>query len=348
MNSLFMPLGILFDQAGKIKNFMYDRGWSEVSSCGKPVVSVGNLTAGGTGKTPIIASFVQWALDNNLKPAVVSRGYKGQFEGVQRVQYSPQDSNTVYYGDEPTMLAKKFGQVPIYVGGDRIRACKKLIDECEVDIIFADDAFQHRRLKREIDIVVIDLTEAMDSYRPLPWGRLRESISGILRSQYIIFNKVSLAEKGHEEKIKDKIKDIFSTNQISCPQFIDCDYDILKFLSAKEDLDISSLRSKNVILVSAIGRNYNFKKLICGSGPSINVLRHFEYPDHHRYTQKDVEDINNYFYENKADRIITTEKDAVKLNPFSELNENLLVACLDLKWGPEISCVYEDIIKKVR
>jgi len=348
MNSLFMPLGILFDQAGKIKNFMYDKGWSEVSSCGKPVVSVGNLTVGGTGKTPIIASFVQWALDNNLKPAVVSRGYKGQFEGVQRVQNSHADSTAVYYGDEPTMLAGKFSQVPIYVGGDRILACKKLVDECDVDIIFADDAFQHRRLKREIDIVVIDLTETMDSYRPLPWGKLRESFNGILRSQYIIFNKVSLAEKDHEEKVKTKIKKIFSTSNINCPQFINCDYKILKFLTIGEDLYTSSLHNKNVVLVSGIGRNYYFKKLISDSDSSIKILRHFEYPDHYRYTQKDVNEISKYFNDNKVEKLITTEKDAVKLNQFDKLKDILLITCLDLKWGTEINSVYEDIIKKIR
>ena len=190
MNLILAPFSFLYSQVMALRNLLYDRDVLPTFEVGIPIVSVGNLTLGGTGKTPLICELVAWALENKLHPGVVSRGYRGQVRGVELVTPNGDPS---YFGDEPVMIASRFANVPVYVGADRVAAVKKMIEHQKVDIIFADDAFQHRRLGRKADIVVVDCTEAISNYRVVPVGRARENVRGLDRADFIILNKVNLA-----------------------------------------------------------------------------------------------------------------------------------------------------------
>lgn len=164
--------------------------------CGQP-------HSGGTGKTPVIAALIEWAIQSGYRPGVVSRGYGRQSYGVQAVHAD--DESAERFGDEPTMLKKQFVNVPIYVGADRVQAAMQLVSEHPVNLIFADDAFQHRKLKRDIDIVLIDATAPTSDYHPLPWGMARESFESLRRAQFVILTKVNLASSDNLKFIENKL-----------------------------------------------------------------------------------------------------------------------------------------------
>ncbi len=138
MSGSLLPISWIYSSAMKLRNLYYDRSEKSSQKFDKPIVSVGNLTMGGTGKTPVISALVEWCLSNNIKPGIVSRGYKGHFEGPQRVDFKLSENPAYYYGDEPTMLAKIHQEVPVYVCPKRTTAVEALLAENQVDIVLAD------------------------------------------------------------------------------------------------------------------------------------------------------------------------------------------------------------------
>src|SRR5690606_23906728 len=151
------------------RNLLYDKGVFSCTKVGVPIVSVGNITVGGTGKTPIVDHLIRWSVEKGLRPAAISRGYKGKFSGVKKVV----PHSGLYFGDEPMLLASRNTGVPIYVGADRVSVVQNILQREQVNIVFADDAFQHRRLFRDLDIVVVDMFDEDRDFRTLPLGRGR-------------------------------------------------------------------------------------------------------------------------------------------------------------------------------
>lgn len=162
---IFIPLSYLYRKVMDLRNDLYDKDVINVHQFQIPIVSVGNLTLGGTGKTPIICELISWAREQGLKPAMISRGYKGNVSGVTKVNPagSPED-----FGDEPFMVANKFKDIPVYVSPNRVAGVEQILKAEDVKIIFADDAFQHRRMGRVLDILVIDCSEKIENYQVIP------------------------------------------------------------------------------------------------------------------------------------------------------------------------------------
>jgi len=334
---LLQPLSTIYKAVTDVRNRLYEQGRLQVHQLPIPIVSVGNLTMGGTGKTPILCELLQWANEQKLRPAMVSRGYKGSFTGIQRV---PLNGDPELFGDEPVMVANKFPSVPVYVGTDRVAAVESILANEKIDLVFADDAFQHRRLGRNLDILILDCSEKIENYRVLPWGRGREDSHAVQRADFIILNKANLVSPEFKKKVLDFIEQQLMGK--STP-VIESDYYLghLEHLQTRQKQDIVAYES--VLLVSAIGNPSAFEGLMRNK---FNVVKHLIYRDHHKFTQHDIDVILNHAKNKNVQRIIVTEKDAVKLRRFSHLDFS--VAVLAPKLSLQAKKIYERILETVR
>ncbi len=295
----------------KIRNLLFDMGWRPLRDCGVPVISVGNITVGGTGKTPVIIEMAS-ILKGNHNIGIVSRGYKGLFKGAQLVDLSVKNPGQ-YFGDEPTLIAKKTNS-PVAVCSKRIEACLKLKNQ-GVDTILADDCFQHRSLKRDLDIVLLDATEEAKNYRPLPLGRMREPFLALRRAQVIIITKRNLLPKNDLPQWDLWFQEMINKNKITS-NILEGNYIIDRI----ENFTGEEINSKErFMLLSAIAKPLAFERLL--SVNSIEVVKHITYRDHYNYTFKDVSSIQNKARDLSV-KILVTEKDRVKLEVL-DIDKNL-------------------------
>jgi tetraacyldisaccharide 4'-kinase len=305
-------LTFLYYLITSFRNFAYDNKIFKIIKVDRPVISIGNITAGGTGKTPIVDLLIKHCLSKNKKCGIISRGYGGSYKGIVKV---PQDADPSIYGDEPSMLAKKNPNCPIYLCKDKVKAAQELISKENVDVIIADDAFQHRRLFRDVDVVVIDALESIKNYRLLPWGRAREAISHLKRADFLILNKLNFINSDE----KNKLLDFLSKNKMKSEFYINGNYKVSEY----ENFGGSPvLPSDNYLLVSGIGNPKSFEALLLQN--KLNFKNHMVFADHHNYTLEDINNIVNKTKEIGVKNILTTEKDAIKLqlltNKHSDLN----------------------------
>jgi len=255
------------------------------------VVSVGNLTLGGTGKTPFVIRLA-WILENELKRnvAVLIRGYGW---------------------DEQTMLKKSLPDIPILVGKDREQSSHKAIKLYGTDTAVLDDGFQHWELERDMNIVLIDSGNPFGNGHLFPRGILRESLKALKRADIVVFTKVN-KKKVDVEMLKKVVKDIndkaIFLEAIHQPNHL---YDV----KARELMGLPFIKGKNVVLISSIGDPAYFEQTVKDLGAT--VVNHFVFSDHHDYTKRDTDHIMAKCARRKFDLMLTTEKDIVKLNRLS-------------------------------
>ena len=200
MSSLSKAYGL----AMKGKDFLYQAGFADVIDLPVPVLSVGNLSVGGTGKTPVTDFLLRESERHGLKALVVSRNYKAQSRGIHRVD-TTRKNGAQFFGDEPFWLAQKHPQFPVYVGPMKAWTAVQAVKENEVDLVIVDDGFQHRGLHRDFDCVLLDATASEASERLLPAGRFREDFSALKRAELVIITKANWATSARVEKLKTKI-----------------------------------------------------------------------------------------------------------------------------------------------
>lgn len=325
VEALLKPAATLYEFLANARNAAFERGWHPVIDSGVPVVSIGNLTAGGTGKTPVTALLTSAFRERGKSVGIVSRGYGGSEKGPARVPAKGDTETARRFGDEPTWLAARFPDVPVIVAADRVAAVKALAREHEVDVVIADDAFQHRRLARRFDIVILDALEPDWHYRPLPLGRLRESFSSLRRAHAVFITKANLATVEERERLRQHIDDVLAGATQRPPI-----YEIELSLSGFERLDegrgelipCRSLQGKKVVLASGIGRPESFERLVVREA-NVIVVEHLVFADHHQYSKADLARIAARVRESSADAVVVTEKDAVKMTG----------------WSPDFSCL---------
>jgi tetraacyldisaccharide 4'-kinase len=335
MRELFLPISYIYSKAMAVRNELFVRKIIPVVECGIPVVSVGNLTMGGTGKTPIICELVAWALEQKLRPGVVSRGYKSHVKDVERVTA---DSEPGHFGDEPTMIANRFKTIPVYVGADRVRAIQKMRAETDVQIIFADDAFQHRRMGRNVDVVVIDCTEPIKHYRVLPLGRAREDISGLKRANFIILNKVNLSTPEQKMAVLNFVEN--SLGDLDTP-VVESEYYVRNLVSLKDGSKIEPGGVEPIVLLSGVGNPQGVERLLT---KNFDIKKHFAFRDHHHYTKEDIRKVIDEARKLKVRRILLTEKDAVKISVLLNKGE---IANAEMFWCTELSLKLSIKVKRL-
>lgn len=295
-----------------MRGLAYDRGWLPATEIGHPVLSIGNITAGGTGKTPLTSMLVTAFGERGRRVGVVSRGYGGVERGPARVAADGGRETAVRFGDEPAWLAARHPGVSVVVGADRVAAARELLRvNSGVDLILADDAFQHRRLARGFDVVVVDATEPVWHYRPLPLGRLREGLGALARARAIFLTKTNLAS--HEELTWVRALLRKSAPEVPVFEFESRIQGVVSLGSpAAMPAERVGLTGSAVFLTCGIGRPRTFHRLV-DTDLGARVAGHWAFPDHHRYSADDWLEIVARATACAAQAIVVTEKDAIKL-----------------------------------
>ncbi len=305
---LLYPISLIYGFVVKLRNTLFDLKILKSHEFDIPIISVGNITVGGTGKTPVTEYLIS-ILKENYKVAVLSRGYKRKTKGFILAE-NKSDVNSI--GDEPYQIKQKFPQITLAVDGNRVRGIKKLQEsDKKIDLIILDDAFQHRYVKPGLSILLIDFTQPFFDDYYLPFGRLRDSIKEKHRADIILLTKAP-------KDIKPIDMRIIATNiNLKAYQtlfFSTFSYN--KFYSVHKDINktinIEDLKNAVILLVTGIG---NHKQILLQCSGISKEIIHEKYKDHHEYTESDMNNISKIFNNIKSENkfILTTEKDAGKL-----------------------------------
>jgi len=298
------PLGFFYWLLIFWRNFFYNLGFFVSRKLPCKVVSVGNLSVGGTGKTPFVLFLANTLKAKGLNVVVLSRGYKRKSAGTLVVS----DGNAVQSdlensGDEPFMLANKLKGIPVVVDENRYRGGQLICNEYNPDVILMDDAFQHRRVFRDVDIVLINSNRRRPKL--LPYGLLREPLRNIKRANAVIFTKANLTPP--DEKLVNAVSNYCSFTMESNTQVIGLDG------STKPVSDFNG----PVVAVSGVGDPDSFEVIMEEAG--LDYVHHFRHDDHAEYSAMDLEVLREVFLSAEAQALITTEKDLVKLESLNDL-----------------------------
>jgi tetraacyldisaccharide 4'-kinase len=307
MSLLLTPPSRLFGAIAKLRGHLYDASAFEIVDTEVPIISIGNLTTGGTGKTPITSFLTQELSDRGLQCAIVSRGYGAIEKGPAQVPNDGSPKTAQRFGDEPAWLARRHPSTPVVIGGKRPESVEFLkthttFSSAKNRVVVADDAFQHRRLRRNLDVVILDATEPSWHYQPLPLGRMREGFDALKRAHFIFLSKTNLAEPSRLEWLREQVKPFRA-------KVIEFKSDINGFSRLNSDA-IGALPVKRVVLASGIARPQTFET---AAAPFAEILKHYIFKDHHVYLPADLETIAREAQLLGAEGVIVTEKDAVKL-----------------------------------
>ena len=304
LRKILFPFSWLYGIGMVLRNFLYDAKILKSANVAVPVISVGNIVAGGTGKTPHVAYIVSVLLSQGKKVAIISRGYKRRTKGTFVVSDGEKNFGTVLEcGDEPYFLAQKFPEAIILVDEKRVRAAQIAVEQYCVDVIILDDGFQHRALHRDLDIVLLDTT--LDDEGLLPSGNRREHWRALQRSAIVILSRWS-AFAQHSTMIQ-KVKKMTSAAVLKTTFVATC----IKNFRTNEIKPIAELQNRNVYAFCGIGNPESFWNIIQRSGADIREF--VEYPDHHYFSEYEIACMFSSYVGNNIDYVLTTEKDAVRL-----------------------------------
>ncbi|MBC8353532.1 MAG: tetraacyldisaccharide 4'-kinase [Planctomycetes bacterium] len=274
------------------RNWRFTTGKREVHQVAVPVISVGNLTVGGTGKTPMVEWLARWFRERGVRVALVSRGY-GAEAGSQN--------------DEALELEKKLPDVPHLQNPDRVEAARTAIDEFETQLIVLDDAFQHRRIHRDLNIVLIDALEPFGYGHLLPRGLLREPIANLKRADVIVLSRADAVAVAARATIRAKAMKY-------APQaaWLEVAHQPKSLLSSTgSESPIDSLQGQRVAAFCGIGNPAGFRHTLGELGADVVELR--EFPDHHAYHRDDIDDLVTWTRGLDVHAVICTHKDLVKI-----------------------------------
>ena len=340
---LLSLMSILYRNLVSFRIWLYKVRIKREHNLGCLVVSIGNLTVGGTGKTPIVEKFAKALTAGGRRVAILSRGYKSvkpslkdkiksKMQGNPISQEPPRvvsdgkevflDSETA--GDEPYMLATNLDGVAIVVDKDRVKAGLHAIKEFDVDTLLLDDGLQYLRLRHRLDIVLIDKYSPFGNEKLLPRGTLREPPKNLKRASYIFITKCD--GSSNEELIK-RIRKYNRTAEI-----IECAHQpkYLENIETNERLPLEHLKGKDIGTISGIAVPESFEDGIKNLGAKIELTR--RYTDHHRYRKREVQKFIDQCLNRDLDMIVTTEKDYVRF-PEIQASEDMPVYFLRVEIG---------------
>ena len=275
-----------------LRNRLYDWGWKRIEAASVSVISVGNLTVGGTGKTPCVEYVARFLSDRGHRVAILSRGY-GAGDGI---------------ADEALVLEENLPDVPHLLGADRAELARTAIEELESDVLVLDDGFQHRRLARALDLVLIDATQPWGYGHLLPRGLLRESPRELKRAHAVILTRCDLVEESQLAAIRNRVARVAPKLPV-----LETEHRPLAWRDANgREMPVENMQGVAAGAFCGIGNAGAFFETLHRVGVSIRERR--EYADHHRYTRADVDDLERWAEGLPADAVLlTTQKDLVKL-----------------------------------
>jgi tetraacyldisaccharide 4'-kinase len=308
--ALLLPLSWIYGLGVRVRLWWHRRRPSAARRNGALVISVGNLTLGGTGKTPFVRYLAERIRDRGIPVAVIVQGYgrkaaRGEIasEGEGPLAAPPE------VGDEAYLLARQLRRVPVLVGKDRVRLRAVATDRFGSRVLILDDAFQSLGVVREIDIVLVDATRALRSDRLFPAGYLREPAAGLARASAVVATRV---DQSSDEWARRELWGIGGLGPDS-ERYIECRFRptrLVELFGARE-FEPAWLSGKRLLALSAIGNPRSFQATLTGLGA--RVVAQARYPDHWWYRPRDLEDVRRQAIAAGAEAVVTTDKDAVRL-----------------------------------
>ncbi len=322
------PLIFVYSLIMKIRNWLFDKGIFKICKVDALVIAVGNITVGGSGKTPLVMMITEILKSLNRKVGILSRGYGRTSVGYVYVSDGEKIRTTVDgCGDEMYFMADEL-KVSAAVAERRVDGARKLISDTGVDTILLDDAFQHRWIYRDLNIVIFDQRflnkVGQIEQKSLPLGLMREPFSSLNRSDIIIINR-KFSEK---TEIPEKLKKYFAGKEVFTGFYEEKGiYDVKRHTP----FNIKEFQGQKSLVVCGIAKPQSFLRVL--EKNSIDITNKMIFPDHKNYSSKEVQKIRKQFYDTNSYSVLTTQKDAVKLTNFSkELDDiDIYFLKIDLK-----------------
>jgi len=322
MNILLIPLSKLFGIITTLRNLLFNLGIFKSHTFKIPIICIGNLSAGGTGKTPH-TDYITNLLKSEYKVAIISRGYKRKNYDFKYVRINDSISDV---GDESIMLKRKNPNCVVAVCGDRVKAIRKIIKEHKnIGLIILDDVFQHRWVKAGMNILLTTANNPFYIDNLLPYGNLRESIKESKRADKIIItNNLDFSNVKEANKIRENIA---KYSKEKC-YFTSIDY--LNYKNIFNNDQIKDISDYHVVLISGIA---NTDTLTTYLSKKTTIIKHFKFKDHHNFSEEDINKILLYYNSIRKIKtlILTTEKDSIRLLKFEQKFKNILVCYLPIK-----------------
>ncbi len=320
LRTLLVPLSWVYGAIVTVRNFCYDSGIFRIRKIDTPVISVGNITTGGTGKTPLVEHLAGRLIGMGLRPAFLSRGYGRKSRGTLVVSDGSSVTGTpAEAGDESVQVARKFPGCPVVVDERRARGALLLESEFHPDVILLDDGFQHRALHRDLDIIVLDDGRDASAMRLLPAGDRREPLGSVRRAGLVIVNR----RGEHPAVLPGKLRVAETGHAVMSHR-------LKRFVDPATGLEVpgEAVRKSECIAFCGIGNPASFRRTLLVNG--ITPADFIPFPDHRRFTEDDLALIDESSDVNGARYIVTTEKDAIRLDAGSasrtRIPSGLLVA----------------------
>jgi tetraacyldisaccharide 4'-kinase len=300
-----VPYGV----AVRLRNLGYQRGWQRSQRAAVPVVSVGNLTVGGTGKTPCVESVARFYRGLELRVAILSRGY----------------GSTGGHNDEALVLEENLPDVPHLQGADRVELAHTAVEELESEVLVLDDGFQHRRLARDLDVVLIDATNPWGYGYLLPRGLLREPPSGLKRAGVVVLTRCDQAGPDALERLRQQVGRLAPGVLV-----VETHHRPVGLVNSDGDAaSLDLLRGKEIAAFCGIGNPDAFRRTLEDLGAMVSAFR--AYDDHHPYTHADVDDLHDWVRNLLGGApVVTTQKDLVKLRLAHLAGHDLWAVQIDL------------------
>ncbi len=274
-----------------LRNLAYDRGWKRSRRASLPVVSVGNLTAGGTGKTPCVEYIARHYRGHGLRVAILSRGYGGA--GGRN--------------DEALVLEEELPDVPHLQGGDRAELAGVAALELDSEVLVLDDAFQHRQLARDLDVVLLDATDPWGRGHLLPRGLLRESPRGLRRAGVVVLTRCDQVSSEVHSRLREQVARLVPGVPVA-----ETTHRPVELVNGPATAPLELLRERPVVAFCGLGNPDAFRRTLRDLGADVREFRTF--PDHHAYTRQDVGELTAWARSQPAAAVVvTTQKDLVKL-----------------------------------
>jgi tetraacyldisaccharide 4'-kinase len=307
---LFFPISFLWGKFYLLRRFLYKVEILKSYEFQVPIISVGNLSFGGTGKTPMIVWLSRFINDRGLAPMILTRGYKSQLENHSGVLLSGQKFklNPYDYGDEPLMISQQLSRGAVVVGKKRAQNLIRYFHELKPDIVLLDDGFQHLKIKRNLNIALFDALIPHSKYKTPPFGILREELFALNDADWVIFSRADMASREDLENLKSFLKTYLKHE----PKWAEIKYASLGLFNAYEDkvMDLHELKAKKILAVSALANPTSFYQSLSDSGAIVVETK--TYPDHHFFSLNEINEILALATMSGC-TVVCSEKDMVKI-----------------------------------
>jgi tetraacyldisaccharide 4'-kinase len=327
--SLLMAGSMLYAGGVRLRAMAYSRGWCQPSRLSRPVISVGNLTAGGTGKTPMTMHLAQLIVDLGYKPVILSRGYKGQYADKALAVGDGREvlAGAKLAGDEPYLMASLLDAVPVVVGRDRYYAGRLAIERFDPDLLLLDDGFQHLKLHRDLNLLLLDASQPFGNSHLLPRGPLREPAQALLRADAVVLTRSEGLPVFYTRLSRTlRPRPLFLAEHTPIirgvvPAGISCtgDFNQMQWIPYTK-IGVS----RKHLVFSGLAHNDLFHRSIHKLGYTITETLQFD--DHHAYRQVDVDRICTMATQIGAEGLITTDKDFVRIPKGSTFKVPLIIS----------------------